>query len=218
VLLILVRHDEPNNPTDQVTFAPRQIFRQWQGYFQRPGQTLWIPLLLLFFPFIGAAWFYLKPLLLDKGFAMADIASIVGIAGGLLAAFASLAGSWLSNRVSQARALSMFALFNFSALMLLTLIVVFDGPRSGFIIAAMGIAMAMGASAGLMFGLMMYHTRQHLIAMDYGIQSSLFSLSRILAPLGAGVLLDFAGYQGMLLGLSIGVFLAFLLTLKYMKP
>lgn len=215
MLLILIRHDEPNNPTDQVAFAPMQIFKQWQGYFERPGQTLWIPLLLLFFPFIGAAWFYLKPLLLDREFEMADIATIIGIAGGLLAAVTSIAGGWISNKIGQSRALSVFALLNLSALILLTLMLVFDGTRNGFIIASMGIAMAMGASAGLMFGLMMFHTRQHLIAMDYGIQSSLFSLSRILAPLAAGVLLDVSGYQGMLIGLTICTFIAFLLALRY---
>ncbi|KAG1274426.1 hypothetical protein G6F64_015136 [Rhizopus arrhizus] len=51
----------------------------------------------------------------------------------------------------------------------------------------MGIAAAMGAPAALAFSLMMSHTRPGLEALDYGIQSSVFSLTRILAPLAAGV-------------------------------
>lgn len=68
----------------------------------------------------------------------------------------------------------------------------------------MAVAASMGATAALVFGLMMSHTRPGLQALDYGIQSSVFALTRIAAPLAAGVLLDIAGAGAMLAALAIG--------------
>ncbi|WP_197669215.1 hypothetical protein [Bordetella trematum] len=65
------------------------------------------------------------------------------------------------------------------------------------------IAAAMGASAGLVFGLMMYHARPGLAALDYGLQSSLFVVGRTAAPVAAGALLDLGGY-GLMLGSLVG--------------
>lgn len=65
------------------------------------------------------------------------------------------------------------------------------------------LALVMGASAGLLFGMMMNHTRVGLTAVDYGLQSSLFVLTRTLVPMLAGILLDRLGYLGMLAGLIL---------------
>jgi len=83
------------------------------------------------------------------------------------------------------------------------------------IACAMGIAAAMGATAALAFSLMMAHARPGLQALDYGIQSSVFSLTRILVPLAGGVLMDAAGQGAMLAALaaaSAGVLLLALRT------
>ncbi|WP_248293406.1 hypothetical protein [Achromobacter sp. Bel] len=50
---------------------------------------------------------------------------------------------------------------------------------------------------------MMSHARPGLQALDYGIQSSVFSLTRILLPLAAGVLMDTAGQAWMLTALGV---------------
>ena len=68
----------------------------------------------------------------------------------------------------------------------------------------MAVAASMGATAALVFGLMMSHARPGLQALDYGIQSSVFALTRIAAPLAAGMLLDIAGAGAMLAALAIG--------------
>ena len=60
----------------------------------------------------------------------------------------------------------------------------------------------MGATAALAFGLIMSHARPGLQALDYGIQSSVFSLTRILAPAAAGMVLDWAGPAWMLTTLA----------------
>ena len=168
--------------------------------------------MLLYYPFLGAVWLYLKPLMLDQGFAADRIALIVGIAGGLTGAIASMLAGRLTRLIGSSICLPLLALGNLLAIGCLTLVVTVGLGDNAMIAAAMLVALAMGASAGLMFGLMMYHTRPGLTAMDYGLQSSLFVASRTLVPILAGVLLDRLGYSGMLACLLAGQMLVLLLA------
>ena len=187
-------------------------WRQWPGYFAIAEQRIWALLVLLYYPFLGAVWLYLKPLMLDQGFAADRIALIVGIAGGLTGAIASMLAGRLTRLIGSSICLPLLALGNLLAIGCLTLVVTVGLGDNAMIAAAMLVALAMGASAGLMFGLMMYHTRPGLTAMDYGLQSSLFVASRTLVPILAGVLLDRLGYSGMLACLLAGQMLVLLLA------
>lgn len=73
--------------------VPRAGLREWLGWFTVPQHRVWAVLLVLYYPLIGAVWVYLKPLMLDQGFAPERIAMIVGVGGGLVAAIASMAGA-----------------------------------------------------------------------------------------------------------------------------
>lgn len=179
--------------------------REWLSWFALPQHRAWAVLLVLYYPLIGAVWVYLKPLMLDMGFAPEHIALTIGVAGGLVAAIASMAGSWVSRRSGARQALVWFAAGNVLALGLLGGAVWFQAGPGMLVGAAMAVALMMGASAGLVFGLMMYHARTGLAALDYGLQSSLFVIGRTTVPMLAGVLLDACGYPGMLLGLMAGL-------------
>jgi len=61
----------------------------WCGFFRQTGAGIWTVTLLGYFPFVAAAWIYLKPLLLDSGFPATEVAWIAGIGGGALGALAS---------------------------------------------------------------------------------------------------------------------------------
>lgn len=183
------------------------------GFFRQPGAWLWTSLLLGGFPFIGAAWLYLKPLLLDQGMAVNQVAAIAGIGGGVVGALASLlCGRWWPRLgVDRAIALSLGAAL--LALCGLTLAVWLQTGPAGLLLAALLLAVAMGAMSTLVFGLMMGFTRQHKQASDYGLQASLFVSSRLVVPIAAGVLLDRFGHLGMLLGLSLAMLAVCLLVL-----
>ena len=179
--------------------------QRWTGFFRQPGAWLWTGLLLGGFPFIGAAWLYLKPLLLDQGMAMSQVAAIAGIGGGVVGAVASLVcGHWWP-RLGADRAIALSLGTALLALFGLTLAVWLQAGPPGLLLAALLLAVAMGAMSTLVFGLMMGFTRRHRQASDYGLQASLFVLSRLLVPVAAGVLLDRFGHVGMLLGLSLGM-------------
>jgi len=207
VLLVALLRSSPSAPATDST-PVRAGWREGRGYFAVPQHRLWAVLLLLYVSFIGAAWVYLKPLLLNHGFAPQQIALIVGVGGGLVAAASSLAASRLTRMLGTRVALPLFSLASVGAVGALAVTIGVQGPPGAYIAAAMAVALAMGAAAGLVFGLMMYHTRSGLAALDYGIQSSLFIIARTLVPLAAGVLLDRYGYGGMLAGLLAGLTLA----------
>ncbi|MDH1162172.1 MFS transporter, partial [Pseudomonas otitidis] len=59
---------------------------QWLAYFSNAERHRWVVMLMLYFPFIGAAWVYLKPLLLDQGLPPEQVALVAGVLGGVVGA------------------------------------------------------------------------------------------------------------------------------------
>lgn len=195
-LLNSVREDTrmPHTPSVQ----PLAV---WSSFFQQTGGWAWAAVLLGHFPFVAAAWVYLKPLLLDRGFPVNDVALIVGIGGGALGALASLAAGFVPrSRVSDALPLSAAA--NAIALVLLA---VAAAKASGpwLVACAALLAVVMGFASSLAFTLMMEFARSDQRAVDYGLQASLFTLTRITVALLAGTLLDRLGHPGMLAALAL---------------
>ena len=87
LLLCLIAGRAPRN---LVPASTRIGFKQWITYFSSAEHPAWIPLSLLYFPFIGTTWVYLKPLLLDQGMKAENVAWVAGVAGGLVGAVASM--------------------------------------------------------------------------------------------------------------------------------
>lgn len=185
----------------------------WSGYFRQPGARLWTWVLLSSFPFVGAAWLYLKPLLLDQGMAAQQVALIAGVGGGVVGALASLLGGRLIQRLGPGRAIPLFMFWALFALLALTAAVGLRAGMTWLVAAAFLLATAMGAVSTLVFALMMFFSREDRQAADYGLQASLFVLTRMLVPIAAGVLLDHSGHVGMLAGLSLAMFVVCALAL-----
>lgn len=185
-----------------------------RGYRAQPGAWRWTLVLVSYFPFIGAAWFYLKPLMLDHGFAPAQAALLAGMGGGVVAALAGAASPLLTRRLGTRRALPLYAGCNVAALALLAAVIAAGAPAPGLIAAVACVAAAMGASSACVFGLMMQFARPRWQAFDYGLQASLFAASRMLVPLAAGVALDAMGAAAMLTGLTVAAALAWVWALR----
>jgi len=177
----------------------------WRGFFRQAGAGIWTVALLGSFPFVAAAWVYLKPLLLDRGFPASEVAWIAGVGGGALGALASLAAGLVPRaRVPDALPLSAGA----NAVTLALLAVAAAYASAPWLAAAAALlAVAMGVSSALVFALMMEFARGAWRAADYVLQASLFTLGRIaVAPL-AGLLLDRLGHPGMLAALAAAALL-----------
>ncbi len=184
------------------------------GYFGQPGANAWTLLLLFYFPVVGAAWIYLKPLLLDHGFAVSQVAWVAGVLGSAVGALASIGSARLSRAIGVSHALALFAGLNIMPLGGLTLLVWVEAGQIAFIVGALVLACSMGATAALAFGLMMDFARPQCQAADYGTQASLYTLSRLLMLPVAGVMLDRFGYAGMLSCLTLAMLGVFALAMR----
>lgn len=185
----------------QSRVAISSILLMWRSYFKRSNMIYWNLVLVLHFPFIGAAWLYLKPTLLDLGMTVSEIAWLSAWAGGV-AALVSFCYSLTLQRWSIYRALVAFSWVNVTALLGMYSAAVMLWQDWRLIGVVMCVAIALGLSSGVLFAGMMQQCRLELSASDYGVQSSLFSLSRMVVPICAGVLLDRLGFSGMYLGLA----------------
>lgn len=210
LVLLWVGRRLPSAPA-QPSAAPG-VMADWASFFSQPAARQWTWLLLSAFPFIGAAWLYLKPLLLDQGLALEQVAWVVGIAGGALGALASLLGGRLIGVLGTARAIVLYLSSALLALLVLGLAVWLRLGTAWLIAGALLLALGMGAVSALMFGLTLFFSRQQRSASDYGLQSSLFVITRLAAPVLAGLLLDRLGYGGLLASLCGGLLLALLLA------
>ncbi|MGO3243425.1 MAG: MFS transporter [Halomonas sp.] len=173
------------------------------GFVRQPAASIWVALLMLLFPFVGAGWVYLKPLLLDLGMPMEQVAWWVGVGGGIAGALASLAGQRLARSVGLSRALPLLAALATLALATLGGVGYMAAGHGLWLVGAGLLACAMGALSGVMFGLMMHFARSGYQALDYGLQASLFTLSRLAVPVLAGIVLDRLGYSGMFTMLAL---------------
>lgn len=175
-------------------------WRVWRGFFRQPGAPAWMLLLIGQFPFVAAAWVFLKPLLLDHGLPAAQVAVVAGVGGGALGAGASLAAGWVRReRLMSVAWLSAWA--NVLALGLFAAVLGFQlgvVARWGLLAGSAALALAMGLASSLAFALMMEFSRDGHRATDYGLQAGLFALSRVLVPPVAGLLLDRFGDAAML--------------------
>ena len=192
--------------------AQTGFMADWISFFNQAGAKQWIGVLLTSFPFIGAVWFYLKPLMLDQGMPLEEVAWTVGVAGGVTGAVFSLLGGRLASFLGAARAIPIYLLAALVSLFLLTVAVWAQWGATWLVLIAMLIAASMGAVSALLFGLTMFFTRRQRNASDYGLQSTIFTLTRMAVPVMAGVILDHFGHVVMLSVLTFGVLFAFLLA------
>jgi PAT family beta-lactamase induction signal transducer AmpG len=204
------QHFPEHNHQENETNKKVTLLGMWKSYFQRPKMLRWNATLMLYFPFIGAAWLYLKPTLLDLGVEVSEIAWLSACAG-LVASLASLIYAKNIKRLSPYSALFIFSLVNVMALFTMFLITQNGWLDWRLTMTIMLVAIGLGLSSGVLFGLVMQKCRVNFSASDYGVQTSLFSLSRILIPISAGLILDIAGYSIMYLALAFAALLVSIL-------
>lgn len=198
------RQGEPQS-TSLLHLDAGSLVRDFKAYLDRPGARQWTVLLMTYFPFVGAGWFYLKPLMLDMGFEAQQVAQLAGVGGGVVACVAGLTAAEVARRLGLRRAVPIGAWLGLLALTGLSLAAALRPPAAVTFAAATGVAIAMGYMAALAFALTMHFARRSAAAIDYGLQSSLFALSRLLVPAATGLLLDRLGMPAALACLALAM-------------
>ena len=216
-LLSTLRKTGKTAKTEHLALVPETAWlATWRDFFRQPGAWRWTLLLLGYFPFVATGWVYLKPLLLDYGFAAKEVAWIAGVGGGGCAALASLATARLVNHSTLGRAVPLCAFAGFATLVFLAAAIWHHADHRVMIVTSLLLAASMGTTASLAFSLMMEFARVRHQAVDYGLQASLFTLGRLTMPPIAGFILDRFNYVGMLAALALGALI--MAMFSYIAP
>ncbi|WCN11601.1 MFS transporter [Marinomonas mediterranea] len=217
ILLFLLEKQEKNvGSTSVYSMKKKGGLSLLKGYFHQPDKRWWHLILVFYFPFIGCAWLFLKPTLLDFGVSLDDIAWLATL-GGIVAAIASFSYAVVLKRLPGRGLLLSASVFNIIALYIMLSLTMALPERWQLITAVVVLAIALGLSSGVIMGIMMTQCRQQHEAFDYSLQSSLFALSRMLVPALAGVLLDKLGYQGLYGGLLVGAVAVTMVTFLMLR-
>jgi Predicted membrane-associated HD superfamily hydrolase len=217
ILLFLLEKQEKNvGSTSVYSMKKKGGLSLLKGYFHQPDKRWWHLILVFYFPFIGCAWLFLKPTLLDFGVSLDDIAWLATL-GGIVAAIASFSYAVVLKRLPGRGLLLSASVFNIIALYIMLSLTMAVPERWQLITAVVVLAIALGLSSGVIMGIMMTQCRQQHEAFDYSLQSSLFALSRMLVPALAGVLLDKLGYQGLYGGLLVGAVAVTMVTFLMLR-
>lgn len=188
-----------------------KIKQDLKGFFAQPHALGWLALLILGFPFIGAVWLYLKPLLSDYGLSINQIALLVGVVGGIVGALSSIIAGQAVKKIGIDKTLLLYFSISILAIILLMIGLSLHLTTLWIITSALLVAVGMGGISALLFALTYLFTRTDSVATDYALQTTLFTLSRITVPILAGIVLDHFGQISMLSLLCLGVLTAFII-------
>ena len=180
-----------SSPSEQ--FGVRQSF--W--LLTNPQGRLWLLTLCLYKFGEACAVPMLRPMLIDQGRSLQDLAYLIGTVGFAAGLFGSLAGGLLLNRLGQRLSLRLFLLLNASAILAYALIAQIN-QASQFtlqLVCALEHFTA-GMATVALFSEMMYHCRPQHEASDYTMQACLVVLMTILGAAISGFLAKALGYAG----------------------
>jgi PAT family beta-lactamase induction signal transducer AmpG len=170
------------------------VFVSWKGLFERKGFWLWVGLLVLYK--IGDAFgtAMLKPLMIDSGYKLEDVAIIMGTWGVVAGLVGAVIGGLLVKPLGRYRALVVFALLQALSLFLYGMYAQGLIPKDGFVFLCV-IEHITGAMATIgIFTVMMDYCREHHAGLDYSFQSCLIIASGLIAGSLSGFSVEAFGY------------------------
>ena len=185
------------------------------GFFRQ--KLIWkrIILLVLFYSGIVGILAMLKPLLVDFGYSVKQIAFMTGIFGTALGAGSAFLGGYLIRKLGNRKAMQLFTLYGFLAALLAAFVA--TGQKAEFLVyLSIGtIWSAYGMCSVAVYTISMNTVRTGREGTDYTIQIVLTHLSSLLVVILSGKIGDLLGYSGLFLmeaglGLSVTVLVRYL--------
>jgi MFS family permease len=136
----------------------------------------------------------MKPYLIHKGVSADDIAIWVGIYGSFIAILGGSLSNYIGKKFSRKNLLIIFMFFNIFSTSLLIFIEQYNLTFYYLIISVTFIALAIALSSAIIFSMIMDYSRKESRAIDYSVQSSIFSFSRIISAVIAGIIVSNFGF------------------------
>ncbi len=180
------------------TVAPlptqKPTWRTLVQFFRLPGHWQWLLMLALYMAGGSMASGMIRPLMVDRGFALSDIGWILGVVSFSAGLVGSLIAGWLINRWGYKRSLIRFGIF--SAITIATYLPLGFGSSDLVLVYGSNIlvAIATGMAFTVTLAVMMDYSRLETAGTDYTVQVSVVYFSGILAMALGGFIAQAFGY------------------------
>lgn len=192
-----------------------------KNFLSSPGLWKWLGVLLLFKVSHQAASAMMRPWLVDNGYTMEDIGTLMGLFGSGAGLLGAVLGGWVASRFDRFR--SLVVLCGVQTLATATYLVPIFSEHALWKIAAAtmidnGVS---GIATVTLFAAMMEKCRPHHSSSDYTLQASLVVISQTTASALAGRSADVFGYGthfAVVCGFSLLVFGYLLWAMKDIVP
>lgn len=200
-LICLFFIKESDEKIDEITVSFKTII----SFFKQKNIGIWVFILAFYFAFISAVWIFMKPYLISKGISANDVAFYVGIYGGIIGAIGGVIATFVGKRFTKKQILLIFALLNIISILILIFIEEYNLSFSLLIVSITFTALSISLSSAIVFTMIMDYSRSDSLGVDYAVQSSLFSLTRIISAVIAGIMVSSFGFGGMFLFELFGI-------------
>ncbi|BAK70029.1 MFS transporter [Aliarcobacter butzleri] len=201
---------------DEIIYVERISSKNIITFFKQKDIGIWIFILSFYFVSISALWVFMKPYLIHKGVKPDDVAIWVGIYGSFIAILGGTLSNYIGKKFSKKNLLIIFMFFNIFSTSLLIFIEQYNLTFYYLIISVTFIALAIALSSAIIFSMIMDYSRKESRAIDYSVQSSIFSFTRIISAVIAGIIVSNFGFDKMFIfELFCLVLVTFVIYKKY---
>ncbi|MFX4234459.1 MFS transporter [Aliarcobacter butzleri] len=201
---------------DEIIYVEKISSKNIITFFKQKDISIWIFILSFYFVSISALWVFMKPYLIHKGVKPDDVAIWVGIYGSFIAILGGALSNYIGKKFSKKSLLIIFMFFNIFSTSLLIFIEQYNLTFYYLIISITFIALAIALSSAIIFSMIMDYSRKESRAIDYSVQSSIFSFTRIISAVIAGIIVSNFGFDKMFIfELFCLVLVTFVIYKKY---
>ncbi|RBQ29111.1 MFS transporter [Aliarcobacter vitoriensis] len=201
---------------DEIIDSQKISLKNIITFFKQENIGIWIFILSFYFVPISALWVFMKPYLISKGIKADDVAIYVGIYGSFIAILGGALSNYIGQKFSKKNLLIIFMFFNIFSTSILIFIEFYNLTFYYLIICVTFVALAIALSSAIVFSMIMDYSRKESRAIDYSIQSSIFSLTRILSAVIAGIIVSNFGFERMFIfELIFLIFITFVIYKKF---
>ncbi|MCT7910906.1 MFS transporter [Arcobacter lacus] len=201
---------------DEIIYVEKISSKNIITFFKQKDIGIWIFILSFYFVSISALWVFMKPYLIHKGVKPDDVAIWVGIYGSFIAILGGVLSNYIGKKFSKKNLLIIFMFFNIFSTSLLIFIEQYNLTFYYLIISVTFIALAIALSSAIIFSMIMDYSRKESRAIDYSVQSSIFSFTRIISAVIAGIIVSNFGFDNMFIfELFCLVLVTFVIYKKY---
>jgi MFS transporter, PAT family, beta-lactamase induction signal transducer AmpG len=187
-------HRERSAPAAAAPPSPRPGKVSWLAVARRPKMAAWLLVLALYKGGEALGYGMVKPLLIDRGLTLTDVAWIIGTVGFLAGLAGAVIGGWLVGRLGRGRALAIAGILQLLGIAAYIVPALELGGRPAIVLISAAEHLTSGIATVTLFTIMMDVCSEGAAATEYTLQASVVVIATGAAAIGSGFLAQRIGY------------------------